>query len=280
MIPYKSIFEIPDLTSLDCEYIFRYRGLVSYRRFKYGILFNHLDKDEQWNLMCQWERAPVTEEEYYFVTTQLDRYEDLFYLFLRRGEFDTAFEYEKLSGIDYKSLCNIPQDIFFENEIFYREWRFKETFKKAIRIAKYASYSQDNSVESERCQHHILRVMAAGCTMNEKIVGILHHILDDFNWTLDKLQKEGFAEEIIEALHCLKQFDDETYREYIERIKTNSLATAVKLNDLSDNMDIRHFEELTDQNFKLLQKYYWAYKELYKIVGGKYKYGTHPSRLI
>ena len=271
MIPYKSIFDVPDLTSLDRECINRYRGLESYRKLKYGILFKYLDKDEQWNLMCQWKRAPVTEEEYYFVTTQLERYEDLFYLFLRRGELDIAFEYEKLSGIDFKSLCNIPQDVFFENEILYREWRFKEPFKKAIRIAKHASYNQDNSVESERYQHHILRVMAAGCTMNEKIVGILHHILDDSNWTLDKLQKEGFAEEIIEAIHCLKESDNESYDEYIERIKTNLLAAAVKLNDLSDNMDICRFEELTDKEFKLLQKYYWAYKELYKIVEGKYR---------
>lgn len=39
---------------------------------------------------------------------------------------------------------------------------------------------------------HIMRVMASGRTMDEKIVGVLHDVVEDTEWTFDALLKEGF----------------------------------------------------------------------------------------
>ena len=40
------------------------------------------------------------------------------------------------------------------------------------------------------------------------------------------------------------------------------LAVAVKINDLTDNMDIRRYKELSDWDVKRLRKYLKAYQEL------------------
>lgn len=112
---------------------------------------------------------------------------------------------------------------------------------------------------------HIMRVMAAGRTMDEKIVGVLHDVVEDTEWTFEALLKEGFPVHIVDALRCVtKLADNEPYDEFIERVKTNPLAVAVKINDLADNMDIRRYKELSDWDVKRLKKYLKAYQELTK----------------
>ena len=54
----------------------------------------------------------------------------------------------------------------------------------------------------------------------------------------------------------------ENYDDFIERVKKNPLAVAVKVNDLTDNMDIRRLPYLSDKDVKRLKKYLKAYKKL------------------
>ena len=82
---------------------------------------------------------------------------------------------------------------------------------------------------------HIMRVMAAGRTEDEKIVGVLHDIVEDTHWTFEALLDEGFPSHIVDALRCVtKLSDNEPYEEFIKRIKTNPLAVTVKINDLTE----------------------------------------------
>ena len=105
--------------------------------------------------------------------------------------------------------------------------------------------------------------MAMGQTTEEKIVGVLHDVVEDTVWTFEQLEAEGFSADIIEALRCLtKQSASEPYDKFIARIKHNPLAVAVKLNDLTDNMDIRRLPYLSDKDIKRLKKYLKAYKQL------------------
>ena len=111
--------------------------------------------------------------------------------------------------------------------------------------------------------NHVMRVMTAGRTENEKIVGVLHDVVEDTHWTFDELLAEGFPSHIVDALRCVtKLSDDEPYDEIIERVKTNPLAVAVKINDLTDNMDVRRYKELTEWDIKRLRKYLSAYQVL------------------
>ena len=110
---------------------------------------------------------------------------------------------------------------------------------------------------------HVMRVMQAGRTHDEKIVGVLHDLVEDTDWTFDKLLEEGFPTYIVDALRCVTKIsDDEPYEAFILRVKSNPLAVAVKINDLTDNMDIRRLSELTDKDVQRLRKYLQAYREL------------------
>ena len=110
---------------------------------------------------------------------------------------------------------------------------------------------------------HIMRVMQAGRTNDEKIVGVLHDLVEDTDWTFDMLLEEGFPPHIVDALRCVTKIsEDEPYEKFIKHVKTNPLAVAVKINDLTDNMDIRRLSELTDKDVQRLRKYLKAYREL------------------
>lgn len=262
MIPYKSIFEIDDLTVDELMSIDQ-RKVFDFRKRAYDALnLKALTEDEKWILIRQWEKAHITEEEYSQITSQIERYEDLFRLYLHRGEFDLAYEYERLAGMNYIDLWKIPRDVVQQNEPEYYEWRTSELLRIAIDIAKEAHKGQVDKAGNEYIDHP-LRVMAAGHSVSEKIVGILHDVVEDTDWTFERLEAEGFTTEIIEALKCVtKQWEDEPYDAFIERVKTNPLAVAVKINDLADNMDIRRLKELTDKDLKRLQKYHKAYRQL------------------
>ena len=102
-----------------------------------------------------------------------------------------------------------------------------------------------------------------GQSVEEKIVGVLHDVVEDSAWTFEQLAAEGFSAEIVEALRCVtKRSENEPYDKFISRIKGNPLAVAVKLNDLTDNMDIRRLPYLSDKDVKRLKKYLKAYKQL------------------
>ena len=114
--------------------------------------------------------------------------------------------------------------------------------------------------------NHVTRVMNMGQTDNEKIVGVLHDVIEDTNWIFEDLEKEGFSKEVIAALKCVTKIsEDEDYEEFITRVKINPLAVKVKLNDLRDNLDTKRMPEVLESDLKRLNKYLKAYHELIKL---------------
>jgi (p)ppGpp synthase/HD superfamily hydrolase len=133
---------------------------------------------------------------------------------------------------------------------------------KAIDIATKAHGGQIDKAGQPYIGHP-LRVMALGTTDEEKIVGILHDVVEDSDWTFEQLAAEGFSAEIVDALRCVtKLSESEPYDKFIQRVKANPLAVKVKINDLMDNMDIRRLPYLSEKDVKRLRKYLKAYKQL------------------
>ena len=134
--------------------------------------------------------------------------------------------------------------------------------QRAIEIATLAHKGQFDKSGKDYIGHP-LRVMEMGKTEEEKIIGVLHDVIEDTDWTFEALEKEGFSKEVMNALRCVtKLSENENYDDFIERVKKNPLAVAVKINDLSDNMDIRRLPYLSDKDVKRLKKYLKAYKKL------------------
>lgn len=84
---------------------------------------------------------------------------------------------------------------------------------------------------------HPLRVMLSLETPEERIVGVLHDVVEDCTVTLDDLRWLQFPEEIIEAIDSLSRREGEQYASYILRVSLNPIARRVKLADLKDNTD-------------------------------------------
>ncbi len=114
---------------------------------------------------------------------------------------------------------------------------------------------------------HVLQVMMAGKTDEERIVGALHDVVEDTEWTFEQLAKEGFDNPIIEALKCVtKVSPDENYESFTDRVKENPLAIRVKLNDLRSNMDLTRLVRVKEHDIERFNRYLKAYNELIVMI--------------
>lgn len=133
---------------------------------------------------------------------------------------------------------------------------------KAIKIATKAHEGKVDKAGKPYIVHP-LRVMNMGVTDDEKIVGVLHDVVEDSDWTFERLAAEGFSSKVVEALRCVtKSSESESYDKFIQRVKTNPLAVKVKINDLTDNMDIRRLAYISEKDINRLRKYLKAYRQL------------------
>ena len=144
---------------------------------------------------------------------------------------------------------------------FYKMF-LKIILDRAKEIARTAHEGQVDKAGKPYIEHP-MRVMNMGKSMEEKIAGILHDVVEDSEWTFEMLEKEGIPKDVMDALRCVtKLSEDEDYDHFIARVKTNPLAVKVKLNDLKDNMDITRLEEVTEKDVSRLNKYIRAYRQL------------------
>jgi (p)ppGpp synthase/HD superfamily hydrolase len=84
---------------------------------------------------------------------------------------------------------------------------------------------------------HVLRVMFRLDSDEQRIVGVLHDIVEETDVTLDRLKSMGYSDKIVEALELLTwRKGQHSYDEYIKRLKTNELAARVKRADIADHL--------------------------------------------
>ena len=134
---------------------------------------------------------------------------------------------------------------------------------KAIEIAASAHSEQKDKGGSPYILHPI-RVMMSLSTEEEKIVGVLHDVVEDSeDWDFDRLREEGFAEDIISALKSVtKQSDAENYEAFIERAGRNQIGRNVKIADIKDNLDVTRIGPLKEKDLLRINKYKNALSKL------------------
>ena len=102
---------------------------------------------------------------------------------------------------------------------------------------------------------HPLRVMLKLSTEEERIVGVLHDVVEDTPWTFESLEREGFAPSVIDALRSVTRKDSESYEEFVLRASRNPIGRRVKLADLMDNSDPSRIENPTQADLQRMAKY-------------------------
>jgi len=140
------------------------------------------------------------------------------------------------------------------------------TLERAIEIAVQAHIGQRDKIGAPYVMH-LIRVMQRGKNETEQICGILHDLVEDTDWTFERLEAEGFSKKVIDVLKLVtKESEDEDYEHFIDRIIKNDTAVSVKLNDLRDNMEITRLKQLSDADLKRLNKYLKAYWKLMERI--------------
>lgn len=206
---------------------------------------------------------------------------------LRMIDFSKAVKYYKPSYDNVVvALGNNKYEIFYENNDFgfidfilfpyvcpdCEEYeQIKEITKEEymLELAKFVSEnSHKNQVDKAGIDYfagHIQAVVNGVTTYKEKIVAYLHDTVEDTPLTIERI-KELFGEEIGEAVFAITKPKDGSlsYDDYIERVKANPLARAVKISDLKHNMDLSRLEKvgITEKDIKRAKKYQKALKKL------------------
>ncbi len=135
------------------------------------------------------------------------------------------------------------------------------TLEEAIALAAQAHRGQVDKA-GQPYVLHLLRVMFRVETEQERIVAVLHDLVEDTGYTFDDLRALGYPAEIVEALDGVTRRPEESYDQFVERAAVNPIARRVKLADLEDNMDIRRCTTLTERDLERLQRYLRAWQRL------------------
>src|SRR3954463_7298848 len=97
------------------------------------------------------------------------------------------------------------------------------TLEDAIHLAVTAHRGQRDKVEQPYILHP-LRVMFRLNTETERIVGVLHDLVEDTKYKLEDLRGMGYPEEIIQALDGVTRRDGELYEAFVLRSKANLIS--------------------------------------------------------
>ena len=122
---------------------------------------------------------------------------------------------------------------------------------------------------------HLTSVAKMGSTWQEQVVGYLHDTSEDTPYSVEEVldlldDKLGtplsYTDrlELADALHLLNHHLAPNRETYIQRIKSNALAKAVKMHDLTHNMDLSRIPNPAKKDYERIERYKQEYAYLSK----------------
>ena len=143
----------------------------------------------------------------------------------------------------------------------------------AARVARRLHDGQKDKAEIDYFEGHLRFVASLGRTWQEQVVGYLHDTSEDTPHTVEQVLKllEEEAQtamepndraEIAQALKLLNHHTASDRQTYIHHIGEHALARAVKLNDLTHNMDMKRLPSPTEKDYQRLARYRQEYEYL------------------
>ncbi|MFG6203504.1 HD domain-containing protein [Pseudomonas retamae] len=129
-----------------------------------------------------------------------------------------------------------------------------QTLERAIAIAATAHAGQVDKGGAPYILHP-LKVMLRMTTLEERIVAVLHDVVEDCGVSLDDLRKEGFSEDVLSAIESVTKVPGESYEDFVDRAVQNPIGRAVKLADLEENSDISRIASPGWEDLERIEKY-------------------------
>jgi (p)ppGpp synthase/HD superfamily hydrolase len=129
-----------------------------------------------------------------------------------------------------------------------------QTLERAIAIAATAHAGQVDKGGAPYILHP-LKVMLRMSTLEQRIVAVLHDVVEDCGVSLDELRKEGFSEDVLTAIESVTKVPGESYEDFIDRAAHNPIGRVVKLADLEENSDLSRIASPSWEDLERIEKY-------------------------
>ena len=105
----------------------------------------------------------------------------------------------------------------------------------AVLILGSALYDQKLRSGKDYAQHPLTVAMTDTRSYDKQIIGILHDVVEDSDWTLNDLKTCGFSNRVVDGVDGVTKRQDEKYFDFIKRCSLNSDSVDIKINDLEHN---------------------------------------------
>ncbi|VVO33567.1 HD domain-containing protein [Pseudomonas fluorescens] len=129
-----------------------------------------------------------------------------------------------------------------------------QTLERAITIAAAAHEGQVDKGGAPYILHP-LKVMMRVNTLEERIVAVLHDVVEDCGISFEDLRKEGFSETVLTAIESVTKVPGESYEAFVERAAQNPIGRVVKLADLEENSDLSRIAQPSWEDLERIEKY-------------------------
>lgn len=132
-----------------------------------------------------------------------------------------------------------------------------DALERAIALAVDSHHGQRDKAGQPYILH-LLRVMQTVSDPEQKQAAVLHDYIEDVSGSVEELRRHAISELAIQAIIHLTRPEQVSYCEYIIRLRSDPIATRVKLADLEDNYRIgRVVYRLghQEEDAKRIQKY-------------------------
>lgn len=128
------------------------------------------------------------------------------------------------------------------------------TIERAIAIASAAHAGQFDKA-GQPYIFHPLRVMFRVSSAPAQITAVLHDVVEDSSVTLEQLAQQGFAPEVLQAIHALTKLPGETRLQAAQRAAADPVAREVKLADNAENMDLSRIPNPSEKDYARCREY-------------------------
>lgn len=103
----------------------------------------------------------------------------------------------------------------------------------------------------------VMHRLGPDASHEEKLVALLHDVLEDTEWTAADLLAAGYSQAVVEAVQLLTRPEGPTYLDWVRSIVAtgNRLAIRVKIADNEDNSSIERVHYLPAKDQERTKRY-------------------------
>ena len=146
---------------------------------------------------------------------------------------------------------------YFDEDKFEEIKNTDNLIYKALEIVT-TLFENDTDKGGHPYMLHIMYVYKHVSSLDEKVIALLHDVIEDKDVSKEDLLEVGFPKFIVDDVVMLTRVKPTDYKDYIDNIIKNGSIRAlhVKLADVENNLDISRIKNPSMSDYERLEKRY------------------------